>query len=213
MKIATSAKITKNLQYSGSIYHKPLAICSFNKVTSKILLAESLSYLYFKVASQILWCIFDEHQVHYRTKCQNLPYESLAWASKSNITGRNCFRMHSFILICFFFSIQFSFNTENSFTNITIVKCARYCINPRYVSCQSQNNLHQRKKNKTTKTKYHLTSELVLFCGHQLFLSPPPIIYLSLDLLQSICNNAHRRYSLQVKECAVKSPLSSYRSY
>lgn len=112
------------------MYHKPLAICSFNKVTLKILLAESLSYLYFKVATQISWCIrvILGALLYQMSKSSLWPYESLAWASKSNITGRNCFRMYSFIFNLFLFFIQFSINTQKSITNIANVKCTRYDI-------------------------------------------------------------------------------------
>lgn len=82
------------------------------------------------------------------TKCKTLPYESLAWASKSNITGRNCFRMQLFILNVFFYSIQFSFNTQNIFTSITVIKCIWYIDQP-YIGtciyarkCRCWNNLH-----------------------------------------------------------------------
>lgn len=140
------------------------------------------------------------------TKCKTLPYESLAWASKSNITGRNCFRMQLSILNVLFYSIQFSFNTQNIFTNITVIKCIRYIDQP-YIGtctyarkCRCWNNLHQINKIKQQKTKYHTTDQVAIsflffVAGHQLSLSPPPIIHLSLDLLQSICNSAHRSYS------------------
>lgn len=77
-------------------------------------MAEGLSYLYFKVASQILYGAYLIRVLgvllyQMLTKCKTLPYESLAWASKSNITGRNCFRMQLFILNGFFF-ILFNFH-------------------------------------------------------------------------------------------------------
>lgn len=117
-------------------------------------MAESLSYSYFKVASQILYGAYLIRVLgvllyQMLTKCKTLPYESLAWASKSNITGRNCFRMQLFILNVFFYSIQFSFNTQNIFTSITVIKCIRYIDQP-YIGtctyarkCRCWNNLHQ----------------------------------------------------------------------
>lgn len=135
--------------------------------------------------------------------------------------------MQLFILNVFFYSIQFSFNTQNIFTSITVIKCIRYIDQP-YIGtctyarkCRCWNNLHLINKIKQQQKQniIQLTRQLFLFfsfffvAGHQLSLSPPPIIHLSLDLLQSICNSAHRSYSQQVKECAVKSPLSSNRSY
>lgn len=84
------------------------------------------------------------------TKCKTLPYESLAWASKSNITGRNCFRMQLSILNGFFF-ILFNFHlTRKIFSQAlrlssvldTLINRTLVHVHT-HVSCRCWNNLHQ----------------------------------------------------------------------
>lgn len=203
------------------MYHKPLAICSFNKVTLKILLAKSLSYLYFKVATQISWCIWVilGALLYQMSKSSLWPYESLAWASKSNITGRNCFRMYSFILNLFLFFIQFSINTQKSITNIANVKCTRYdiCISRTMIRTEVASlgitctNVKQQQQKQNTNWPLSYSS----FLWPSTIPVPSPyntsihlLIYYSLYVTMFIEDAGYR-----LKECAVKSPLSSYRSY
>lgn len=147
------------------------------------------------------------------------PYESLAWASKSNITGRNCFRMYSFILNLFLFFIQFSINTQKSITNIANVKCTRYdiCISRTIIRTEVASlgitctNVKQQQQKQNTNWPLSYSS----FLWPSTIPVPSPyntsihlLIYYSLYVTMFIEDTGYR-----LKECAVKSPLSSYRSY
>lgn len=112
------------------------------------------------------------------TKCKTLPYESLAWASKSNITGRNCFRMQLFISNVFFF-ILFNFHlTRKIFSQAFRLSCELDTLINRtlvyvhtHVSCRCLNNLHQidkikqqQKQNIIQLTRY-CSYFFLFFCG------------------------------------------------